>query len=51
MSHIQRTCEFTVETPDYVIYQIRGPEKAAMRSLVNRVTELSLVGQSGAVRS
>jgi hypothetical protein len=51
MSYIQRTCEFTVETPDYVIYQIRGPEKAAMRSLVNRVTELSLVGQSGAVRS
>ena len=44
MSHIQRTCEFTVETPDYVIYRIRGPEKAVMRSPVNRVTELSLVG-------
>jgi 4-amino-4-deoxy-L-arabinose transferase-like glycosyltransferase len=29
VSYIQRTCEFMVETPDYVIYQIRGPEKAA----------------------
>jgi len=44
MSYIQRTCEFTVETRDYVIYRIRGPEKAVMRSLVNRVTELNLVG-------
>jgi hypothetical protein len=44
MSYIQRTCELTVETRDYVIYRIPGPEKAVMRSLVNRVTELSLVG-------
>jgi len=32
-SYIQRTCEFKVETPGYVIYRIRGPEKAAKSPL------------------